>query len=229
MDSLELFWPISRGLLTNKGNNTTEVHRLRSLVVYQILFGGRLVIRDSDYVNSFAFRSSVIRTLNGTADDNAKFFRTLLDERYLQIACRTENSLGEVAERLGKAGGGGHSLIRPEWYRPDTADIMYIESRRSPEDREFSVKQAGAYYTLQIQAMLGKCLEPHVDERFRLRALERTTALVEQHGTLSWAFFFADGAFWEGFSENERVEYYPFFYYVLGQAPMPASYLRPSA
>lgn len=219
VDSTEVFWPISRGLLRSEGNNTTEVHRLRSLVVYQILFGGRLIIRDSDYVNSLAFRSSVIRTLNGTAEDNAKFFRTLLDERYLLIACRTENSLGEVAERLGKAGGGGHSLIRPEWYRSDAADLVYLESRRSPEDRGYSVKQAADYYTQQIQAMLGESLEPYVDDRFRLRALERTAALVEQHRTLSWAFFLADGAFWEGFSENEREKYNHFFYYVLGQAP----------
>jgi hypothetical protein len=216
-----LFWPISRDLLRSEQNNTTEIHRLRSLVAYQILFGGRLLIRDSDYINSLAFRGSVIRTLGGTADDNARFFRSLLDQRYVMIARREENTLGEIAERLGRAGGGGHALIRPEWYRPDAADIVYLESNRTREDQsiQYSVKQAAAYYTRQVQTMLSKGLEPYVSDRFRLRAAERVAALVDQYGTLSWALFTGGGAFWESFSEKERQQHLHFFDLVLGQAP----------
>jgi hypothetical protein len=99
-----------RGLLRKERKNTVEMFRLRSLVAYQILFGGRLVILDSDYINSLALRNSVIRTLHNAPDEHSSFFRTLIDERYLLIACRQENSLGEVAEQLGKRG--GHDLIR---------------------------------------------------------------------------------------------------------------------
>lgn len=221
MDVPPLFWPISRQLINSEQNNTSEMRRLRSLVTYQILFGGRLLIRDSDYLNSLAFRGSVIRTLDGTADDNARFFRSLLDQRYVVIARRKESTLGEISERLGRVGGGGHTLIKPEWYRSDAADIVYLESRLSQEDQslQFSVKQAGAYYTQQVQAMLSKSLEPYVDDRFRLSAVERVAALVDQHGTLSWAFFAEEGAFWESFSEMQRQRHLDFFYLVLGQAP----------
>jgi hypothetical protein len=221
VNAAPLFWPISRDLLRNEQNNTTNINKLRSLVSYQILFGGPLLIRDSDYINSLAFRSSVIRTLEGEADDNARFFRTLLDERYVLIARREENTLGEIAERLGGAGGGGHTLIRPEWYRSDAADIVYLESNRFSDDQSmrYSVRQAAAYYTRQVQTMLSESLEPYVDEHFRRRAAERVAALVQQHGTLAWAFFMLGGAFWEGFSEKEQQEYHQFFDLVLGQAP----------
>jgi hypothetical protein len=66
--------------------------------------------------------------------------------------------------------------------------------------------------------MLSKSLEPHVDERFRLRATEKVAAFVEQHGALSWAFFALGGNFWEGFSENDQRRYLHFFDLVLGQA-----------
>jgi hypothetical protein len=220
MDYQPLFWPISRELVRNEQNNTTSIHRLRSLVAYQILFGGRLLISDSDYINSLAFRSSMIRALDGTADDNARFFRVLLDEQYLMIARREESTLGEIAERLGRVGGAGHALISPQWYHPDAPDIEYLESNRFPghQSIKFSVRQAAAHYTREVQVMLSKDLEPDVHERFRLRAAEKVAGLVEQHGSLSWASFALGGNFWEGFSENDQRRYLHFFDLVLGQA-----------
>jgi hypothetical protein len=159
--------------------------RLRSLVAYQILFGGRLIILDSDYINSLALRNSVIRTLHNAPDEHSSFFRTLIDERYLLIACRQENSLGEVAEQLGKRG--GHDLIRPDWYASNATDIQYLESRGLASDPavSYSVTRAAAYYTEQIQRMLGNSLEPYLDDAFRLRAAERANKHVSEHGSIA--------------------------------------------
>jgi len=216
MKTAPLFWPISR-----EQHHITDINRFRSLITYQILFGGRLLIRDGDYLNSLILRGSMIQALTGANDDNARFFRTLLDERYVMIVRREENTLAELAERYGRPGQGGPPVIRQEWFRPEAADVVYLESDRFSADQSirYSVKEAAAYYTQQIQAMLSRDLEPYVNERFRHRAVERVAALVEQHRTLAWSFFYSDGVFWEAFTEKERQEHLPFFDLVLGQAP----------
>lgn len=215
----ELFWPISRALLISEQKNVREVHRLRSLVTYQILFGGRLVIRDSDYLNSLALRSSVIRTLEGTADDHATFFRTLLDEDFIIIARRKERSLREVAQQLGEKG--GSQIVPYEWYLPSATDIAYLESSRTMESSavQFSLSDASSYYTRQLQKMLSESLEPYMDEQFRLRVAERVAVHVAEHGSVGWEFLSPNGGVWEPFSEDERKKHENFLYYTLGQAP----------
>jgi hypothetical protein len=110
MDLPELSWPISGACFERSARTPSKCFDSAPLLPTKILFGGRLVILDSDYINSLALRNSVIRTLHNAPDEHSSFFRTLIDERYLLIACRQENSLGEVAEQLGKRG--GHDLIR---------------------------------------------------------------------------------------------------------------------
>jgi hypothetical protein len=214
-----LFWPISRGVLGDWVNGVGKIHRLRSLVAYQILFGGKLVIRDSDYLNSHALRAAMNATLGRRPDADAKFFRSLMDEGFLMIAKRQEDSLGQVAEQLGRLG--GTDRIDPKWYRSDAPDILYFETfhARTGLVVPFSVQAASSYYTDEIRRMLSASLQPYVDEDFRMRAAARVEDHLAEHETIAWSFFTSDGEFWTGFSETDRSRYADFIYYVLGQAP----------
>jgi hypothetical protein len=214
-----LFWPISRGVLGEWVNGAGKIHRLRSLVAYQILFGGKLVIRDSDYLNSHALRAAINATLGRRPDADAKFFRALMDEGFLMIAKRQENSLGQVAEQLSRLG--GSDRIDPKWYCSDAPDILYLETfhARTGLVVPFSVQDASSYYTDEIRRMLSASLQPYVDEDFRMRAATRVEDHLAEHEKLAWSFFTSDGEFWTGFSETDRRRYADFIYYVLGQAP----------
>ncbi|HEY3960044.1 MAG TPA: hypothetical protein VGL68_05980 [Solirubrobacteraceae bacterium] len=214
-----LFWPLARGLLGERQNNPDEIRRLRSLLTYQILFGAKIVIRDSDYLNSVVLRSALVSTLDGRPDDNAAFFRALVDKGFLRLATRQEQSLGQVAEQLGRVG--GSDLVLPDWYRSSTADIRYLEALHEQTDFvvPFSVRAAATYYTSEIQRMLSAPLEPYLDDSIRRRAAERVEEQITEQETLAWSFFAKNGDFWKGFSEADRGRYADFFYYVLGQAP----------
>jgi hypothetical protein len=218
MDVPTLFWPISRDIMRNETYNTVEVHRLRSLIAYQILFGGRLVVRETDYLNTLAFRKAMMQELAGEKDSHSTFLRTLLDERLLIIAQSKERTLAQAAE--GMSPGGRSPIVPAEWYRPDALDIVYLESRVSDLDRsmEYSVTSAAAYYTRQIERLLGQSLRPYLDDEFRLRVAACVSEHLVEHGTIGWAFFRED-EFWKAFSAGERQTHGHFVDYTLAQAP----------
>ena len=219
MDLPKLFWPIPRDLITSEERNRKEIHRVRSLVTYQLLFGGRLVIRDSDYLNSLALRESVTRTLEGRADDHATFFRALLDEGYILIARRKENSLVEVAEQL--LAGGKSAIIPDSWYAPDFPDIEYIESGGAVYDdaTSYAVSDAASYYTNELKRILSGSLEPHLPDDFRVRVAEQVELRLQTQQTLGWNFLTLTGEIWKAFSDSDRQKYGDFLYRVVGQAP----------
>jgi hypothetical protein len=218
-DILSLFWPISRAILRDEDNNTRELHRLRSLITYQLLFGGRLVIRDSDYVNALAFRNAVLQTLTGSADDHSVFFRTALDEGLIRIAHRDGLSLAQLAEQMSDSA--RSPAVPARLYRPDTPDLDYLDCDCTSPNRQitYSVEHAAAYYARQIQTMLNDSLEPYIDDGFRRRAADRVAEHLATNQGLGWEFFRSDTGFWLRFTPAERDQHGHFIDYVLGQAP----------
>lgn len=229
MESSQLFWPISRAILRDVDNNTTAVHRLRSLITYQLLFGGRLVIRDSDYVNAWCFRGSIMRTLSCEATDHETFFRQVIDDDPVSIAHREGSSLGEVATHMSEAG--RSPVVPADFYTADAPDLRYLDCECMVGHRSitYSLENASEYYTRQIRNLLNQSLEPYIDDDFRRRAADRVDEYLLTHPAVGWGFFRGDGGFWNGLPAQDRDKHEHFVDFVLGQARTPVSFPTSSA
>ena len=218
MPADELFWPIPRNIMQLVDADANQIHRLRSLVTYQFLFGGKLVIRDSDYLNFLTLRSAFLAGTGGRVTGDADFFRSAFMEKWLLISCRNEKSIGETAEGL--LGRGGSSRIPIELYHNSALDIQAISKLELIERRlQFSLSNASLYYTEQITKILNTTLGPDLPDHFREQLADRVRAKINESGTVGWEFLSLEGGVWEGLEESAKHQYGDFIFRVVGQAP----------
>lgn len=215
-----LFWPISRDILSNYSVNVNQTHRIRSVITYQILFGGKLVIRDTDYLNSLALRVAINDDMAGCGNDDSMFYRTLIDTEYLGIAKRVGKSLGEIAETLIKNGGQA-DFIQDEWFNSEAKDIAFLESCNSSGSfyRPFELSEASSYYTNTLLRLLSEPLDAILPENIRTKVHDLVTERAEDTGSVGWEFLSPTGAIWSSFNEREKNLYVDTLYRKIGQAP----------
>ena len=223
MTEKTLFWPVPREFMESKTLNS-EVRQLRSMLSYQMLFGGRLAIRDSDYLNTLALRKAVITTQDssGNPDDHDKFIRTMIDERYLLIACRDENSIGVLAEKLKKSG--GSPIVRkalPTLYERGAPDLIYLEEEgiTSGTTLTFSLSDAKKYYTKGIQKILSRPVGSELPDEIREKISVAVNEKIENNGYLGWEFLSKEGGVWATFPQEDVKKYGDFLFKCVGQAP----------
>ncbi|MEZ5941150.1 MAG: hypothetical protein R3C18_07150 [Planctomycetaceae bacterium] len=218
MRALELFWPIPRNVMQLVDADTQQTRRLRSLVAYQFLFGGKLIIRDSDYLNFLALRRAFLSTPTERSTGDADFFRSAFTDKWIMISCRAEKQLGQTAEGL--LGRGGSVRIPDELYCSSAMDIRAIEEQGLIEPRlQFSLSNASQYYTDQITRILDRSLEPHLPDNFREQLSKSLHRKVAESGTVGWEFLSLEGGVWDGVDEQAKQLYGDFIYRVVGQAP----------
>lgn len=223
MNQTSVFWPIARNHMQLRFDDGRDLTRFRSLVTYQLLFAGKLVIRDTDYLGNFAFRTSLLESLNGSHDSTHQYFRSLVDNGMIQLACREGQQIGHTAESLY---GKGHNPSMPrEWHTPEFPDIQYLDQSIAPAFT-YSIHRAGLFYATNIQRLLANPTSL-LPDNFRKRLSDLVAFEVEQReGFLSWSFLAPQSSLWNSFSRDEFEQCNDFVYRVLGQAPYTASLME---
>lgn len=219
-DLQTLFWPISRQIINDYSVNTKQTHRIRSVITYQILFGGKLVIRDTDYLNSLTLRTAIHNDLAGLRSDDSTFYRTLIENEYLVIAKRTGKSLGEVAETL-LSSDGKVEFVPDDWFQSEAKDIEFLESCNVSGSffRAFELSEASSYYSRTLLRLLSEPLDTILPNNIRVKVLNLVQERIDESGSIGWEYLGPNGAIWSAFSEREKKEYVDTLYHKIGQAP----------
>ena len=129
------FWMIPREIFFL--NNTSFVEH-RAFISYNIIYNGPIIISDSDFVNDIHIRNAIL---------NEKFVKNLIESKYLQFACRTQNGrfipfediLGSIIKN------GGHNIYISEDRLRQSEELLYVENNALL--RPFSFVGAGERYT----------------------------------------------------------------------------------
>jgi len=222
----EVFWPFSRMMISETAYQR-EFGFQRSFITYNILFGGPLVIRDSDYLNNYLLRKELISSLHDESK-NSHFVRSLFEKGLLRLACREETPLSTLARNLSTRGGAEIILKHAPWMFEGrrSADIEYFLDNEiiQPYTRSFSLSDASKYYENEIERLFR-------DTEFGGKLPTNTALLIhdlirerrEDGIGIDWAFLAEKGEVWE--SVRKRIgdkacspEYRKFVYYV-AQAP----------
>jgi hypothetical protein len=196
--------------------NTHTYGDFRSLLTFQLLFGGRLVIRDSDYVHCRPLRLAVQGCLGGGRDADQQFLHALVSERYLGIARRAESSLSETTRKQIESAWVAENA---DWVlRKHDTDYIDHHLPAGSEDT-FSLDSAAERYSTLITRFLEGNLLGRLRPELQQRLLDGARQLLEAQGSLRWEHFNPEGDIWQTTSLQPTEKERKFVYEVLGQAP----------
>lgn len=214
MDADELrsvFWPISREILNGRFHRTDNEYRVRALIVYQLMFSGRMIIRDSDYINFDILRKSIISSLVGRSDAADEFYRTLMDEKFIEIVYRKGTSISHLAQDLRNRGGDGAQI------QNDEIDLSHVENY--PVRWSFDLTRAETFYTENVQRVFSQSMASELPDNIREMLLIRMGEIVALKGKLTYFDLSPNGSIWDGIGERSKVAYSDFVYLKAAAAP----------
>ncbi|WP_395338646.1 hypothetical protein PN836_012225 [Ningiella sp. W23] len=212
------YWPIPRNIIRDRSLNSEEISKFRALVTYQMLFGGKIVISDSNYLNCLALRVSVNSVLSQTENENYKFFHDLIEHQFVSIAKRKESSFTNIAESL-LLQGGNTELIKKDWFTDSAPDLLYLDAKEATNWNEFTLKNAEDFYQREIQRILSRPLGRSLPDDLRTQLVKNIHEHISLGKKINWHFCSFSGDIWKGVDQKLKERYQSFLYYDVGQAP----------
>jgi hypothetical protein len=180
------FWIIPREMLNA---SQLQFEQQRAFITHSILFGGSLIISDSDFIQNLHLRDAIAQ--------GDKFIVPLIESGYLQFAIRAKNGspvpFGKTAESLAQS---GRNEQIPTGRFTDSPEFRFAEA--NAQCRHFPVDGAAERYHNETLRILKTTQfnERDVCPNF-LKAVHTILDEYVQDNKISWAYFGKRSVFWQ--------------------------------
>lgn len=161
----------------------------RALIVHAVLYGGPLLVLDSDFINNLNFRDSIVR--------GDRFFIPMIEHGLIRFAIRERNGqsipLGEIAEGILRRK--GHTKHIPVERFGNSEEFEYIQEHAQVVP--YSEDGAGTRYhretirILETTQFTENELPPKVHS-----AVLATVREYAEGNQLNWSYFMQGSPFW---------------------------------
>ena len=192
---LPTFWMTPRRVLDPQ---QCDYEQQRALITHAVLYGGPLLVSDSDFINNMVMRDGVAQ--------GDPFFLSMIERKLLQFAIREEGGnpmpLGNTAEKIFK--NNGHSKQMGAERFCESPEFRHIEQHA--ETSRFSCAGAAARYHKETLRILEQAPFEQSDlpDPVRNAVVEMVKDHVEKN-TLNWSYFSRGSTFWEGLEARLRI------------------------
>lgn len=184
----------------------------RAIVAHAILYGGPLLISDSDFINNLHLRDAVVR--------GDTFIIPLIERGYIQFAIREQNAnpipLGITAERILSQSGSTRQI--PNERFKESPEFTYVENRA----RRLQFPLDGAadrYHTETLRILTESRFGEHeLPAAYREQIMSVIHEHIQNH-KLTWGYFSPKSPFWDTIQSrlphiNARERFGDFLYAV---------------
>lgn len=186
------FWMTPRELFHPE---RSDFQQLRAVITHTALYGGPLLISDSDFINNLHLRDAVV--------SGDPFVIPLLESGYLRLAIREENGqpvpLGATAEGIYKRG--GHTPQIPAERFKESPEFQFVQEHG--QSLTYSLDGAAERYhreTLRLLEMAPFTAEELAPE-FRRAILAVVHERAQTH-KLDWSYFTGPSTFWDALQQR---------------------------